>query len=143
LFQGQAVPQNKIHDFHPPISPCGLYWLTPVPPEGAKISPDGQSAVLEMKEVPVIDQPKWPAHGAAATPATMSFRVTWKATEEKVIFEDRMKHFKVEGYRAVAQLEASVKVPSLNFSWKWDSIETSSAAFAIMGSEANGRYYDT
>jgi hypothetical protein len=142
LFQGQAVPENKTHDFHPPISPCGLYWLTPVPPEGARFSLDGRSAVLEMKGVPVIDQPKWPARGAAATPAMMSFRVTWKATDERVVFEDKMKHFKVEGYRAVAQLEASVKVPSLNFSWKSDAIETSSANFAVIGSEVNGRYYD-
>jgi hypothetical protein len=96
-----------------------------------------------MKDVPVIDQPKWPAHGAAATPATMSFMVTWKATEEKVVFEDRMKHFKVEGFRAVAQLEASVKVPSISFSWKSDAIETSSAAFAVIGTEVNGKYYDT
>jgi hypothetical protein len=95
-----------------------------------------------MRDVPVIDQPKWPTHGAAATAATMSFTVSWKATEEKIVFEDKMKHFKFEGYRAVAQLEASVKVPSISFSWKSDPIETSSANFAIIGTEVNGRYYD-
>jgi hypothetical protein len=26
VFQGPAVPANQIHDFHPPISPEGLYW---------------------------------------------------------------------------------------------------------------------
>jgi hypothetical protein len=114
-----------------------------VPPEGVKISPDGRSAVLEMKDVPVIDQPKWPSHGSPATPAVMSFKVTWKGTDEKVVFEDTLKHFKVEGYRAVAQLEASARVPSLNFSWKSDPIETSSAGFAIIGTEVNGKYYDT
>jgi hypothetical protein len=96
-----------------------------------------------MKDVPVIDQPRWPSHGAAATPAVMSFRVVWKATEERVVYEDKMKHFKVEGYRAMAQLEASVRVPSINFSWKSDPIETSTANFAIIGAEVNGKYYDT
>jgi hypothetical protein len=95
-----------------------------------------------MKDVPVIDQPRWPSHGAPATPATMSFKVTWRATEEKILFEDKMKHFKVDGYRAVAQLEASVKVPSLGFAWNSDAIETSSAGFALIGTEVNGRYYD-
>jgi hypothetical protein len=142
LFQGQAVPANKIHDFHPPISPCGLYWVTPVPTDGIKISGDGLTAVLEMKDLSVIDQPKWPSHGAAATAALMSFRVVWKATDEKVVYEDKLKHYKVEGYRATAQLEASVNVPSINFSWKSDPIETSSANFAIMGTEVNGKYYD-
>jgi hypothetical protein len=95
-----------------------------------------------MRDVSVIDQPKWPAHDAPATPATMSFRVTWKGTEEKIVFEDKMKHFKVEGYRALAHLEAAVKVPSIDFSWKSDPIETSSANFAIIGNEVNGRYCD-
>jgi hypothetical protein len=96
-----------------------------------------------MKDVPVIDQPKWPSPGAAATPASMSFRVIWKATDERILYEDKMKHFRVEGHRATAQLEASVRVPSINFSWNSDPIETSSANFAVIGTEVNGKYYDT
>ena len=42
---------------------------------------------------------------------------------------------------ATAQLEASVEVPSLNFRWKSDSLEMSSAAFGVIGQEANGRYF--
>jgi hypothetical protein len=143
LFKGQAVPENKIHDFHPPISPSGLYWVTPVPLSAATASPDGRSAVIEMKEVRAIDQPKWPAHDAPATPAIMSYKVVWTATDEKVLIEDREKHFKVEGYRAVARLEAHVDVPSFDFSWQSDPINTSSAAFAIIGNEVNGKYFDT
>jgi hypothetical protein len=95
-----------------------------------------------MRDVPVIDQPKWPAHDAPATPAMMSYRVIWKATEEKIAFEDKLKHFRVEGYRATAQLEASVRVPSIDFWWKSDPMETSSAGFAVIGTEMNGKYYD-
>lgn len=72
----------------------------------------------------------------------MSFRVIWKATDEKVLIDDRQKHFRFEGYRAMAQAEATAEVPSLNFSWKSDPINTSSAAFAVIGKEVNGRYYD-
>jgi hypothetical protein len=112
-----------------------------VPKGGLTISDDGKSAALEMKDVPVIDQPKWPAHNAPATPAKMSFRVVWKAADEKHTYEDKSKPFRVQGYRATARMEATVEVPALNFSWQSDPLETSSAAFAIIGTEVNGKYY--
>ena len=112
-------------------------------PKGAlAVNPDGRSATLEMNSLQVTDQPAWPAHNVPATPATMSFRVAWRATDEKVVYEDKLKHFRVAGYTAIAQVEAKVEVPSLGFSWKSDPIETSSAAFALIGTEQNGKYYD-
>jgi hypothetical protein len=113
-----------------------------VPSGGLTSSDDGRSATLELKNLPVIDQPKWPAPDAPAVPAKMSFRVVWKATDDKILYEDKQKHFRVEGYLATAQVEAAVVVPALNFFWKSDSLETSKAAFAIIGNEVNGRYYD-
>ena len=113
-----------------------------MPPGGLNISDDGRSATLELKNLPVIDQPNWPALDAPAVPAKMSLRVVWKATDDKIFYEDKRKHFKVEGYRATAQVEAAVVVPALNFSWKSDSLDTSKAEFAIIGNEINGRYYD-
>jgi len=74
-------------------------------------------------------------------PAIMSFRMTWKATDEKIVYDDPQKQFRVEGYRASSQLEAQVSVPSIGFSWKSDPLGTSKANFAIIGDEANGRYY--
>ncbi len=72
----------------------------------------------------------------------MSLRVIWKATDESIIYEDLIKHFRVKGYKAMAQAEASVEVPSLQFAWRSDPIATSKAAFAIIGTEVNGRYLD-
>ena len=95
-----------------------------------------------MRQVEVIDQPKWPAHDAPVTPAIMSFRIVWKATNKEVTMNDKQKHFRFDGYTAIAQAEAEVVVPSLNFSWKSDPITTSKAAFAIIGTEVNGKYYD-
>ena len=142
MFQGQAAPENQIHDFHPPISPSGLYWVVPVPKDGLIISPDGQTATLEMNNVAVVDQPKWPALDAVGILAIMSFKLIWKATDEKIIYDDPQKQFRVEGYRASAQLEAQVKVPSIGFSWKSDPLSDSNAKFAIIGEEVNGRYYN-
>ena len=78
---------------------------------------------------------------AVGMPATMSFRMTWKATDEKILYDDPQKGFRVEGYRAIAQLEAHVEVPSIGFSWKSDPLSASHANFAIIGNEVNGRYY--
>jgi len=95
-----------------------------------------------MHDVPVVDQPKWPALDAIATPARMSFKMVWKSNGDPVLYEDAAKHFRFTGTRATCQMEAQVEVPSIGFSWKSDPLETSSSAFAIIGDEVNGRYYD-
>jgi len=95
-----------------------------------------------MKNVAVIDQPRWPALDATGIPAHMSFRLEWKATDEPVRYENAAQHFLVEGFRANAQIEAQVDVPSIGFSWKSDPLATSHCDFAIIGDEVNGRYYD-
>jgi hypothetical protein len=98
---------------------------------------------LEMHDIPVVDQPRWPALDSIATPARMSFKMVWKSTGEPVKYDDPSKHFRFTGFRASCQLEARIEVPSIGFSWKSDSLANSSAAFAILGEESNGRYYDS
>jgi hypothetical protein len=98
---------------------------------------------LEMHDVPVVDQPRWPALDSIATPARMSFKMVWKSTGEPVKYDDPSKHFRFTGFRASCQLEAQIEVPSIGFSWKSNPLATSSAAFAILGEESNGRYYDS
>jgi hypothetical protein len=114
----------------------------PVAGDGLTISPDGSTFTLEMQNVPVVDQPRWPALDSTATPARMTFKMVWKSTGEPVKYEDAAKHFRFAGTRAACQLEAQVEVPSIGFSWKSDPLSTSTSGFAIMGEEVNGRYYD-
>jgi hypothetical protein len=142
LFQGQVAPQNEVHDFHPPIAPSGLFWVAPIPEGALTFSPDGKTATLAMTNVAVFDEPKFPALDAMRTPATFSFRMVVQATAEKFASDDPQKQFRVEGYRATAQMEAQVNVPSIGFSWKSDPLSTSKANFAIIGDEVNGRYYN-
>jgi len=142
MFRGPVVPKDEIHDFHPSIAPSGLFWVVPAPKGALTFSPDGGSFALEMRDVAVIDQPRFPALDAAATPARMSFKLVGKSTGESVKYEDASKHFRVTGTLATCQLEAQVEVPSIGFSWKSDPLETSKCNFAVMGEEVNGRYYD-
>ena len=137
------VPARQIHDFHPPISPEGLYWVTPVPSTGITFSADGKTATLQMTDVPIIDQPRWPAMDAESTPAFMDFKLVFKATADPVQYEDATRQFRFKGFKASAQLEAAIRVPSIGFTFKTDPLETSSCDFAVMGEEVNGKYYDS
>ena len=116
--------------------------MVPVPAGEFGISDGGKTFTLEMKDVPVVDQPRWPAIDATATPARMSFKMVWKPTGEPFTSEDQTKHFRFTGVRANCQMEANIEVPSIGFSWKSDALETSKCDFAIIGDEINGRYYD-
>ena len=143
MFRGPAVPANQIHDFHPPIAPSGLYWIVPVLERGLTISADENTFTLEMQNVLVVDQPRWPALDSIATPARMTFKMVWKSTGEPVKYDDSSKRFRFTGTRASCQLEAEVEVPPIGFSWKSDPLNSSKADVAIVGEEVNGRYYDS
>ncbi len=111
-------------------------------PKGSlTVSPDAKQATLEIV-TPVIDQPKWPELTARYVPAVMSLKVVWTAMPEALVIEDKQKHFRFEGFRAKAEAEAKVSVPSLGFSWKSDPLATSHADFAVIGWEVNGKYFD-
>lgn len=113
-------------------------------PDGAlTLSDDGRHAALELSSVSVIDQPRWPAHDAGFTPARISFRIEWEATDERVAWDDRAKLFRLTGWRATTRLRATVDVPSTGFRWTSDPLETSRAAFGVIGDEVNGRFYAT
>jgi hypothetical protein len=142
VFKGPAVPANQIHDFHPPISFEGLYWVTPVPSTGLTFSADDKTATLQMTNVPIIDQPRWPAMDAETTPAFMDFKLVLKATDEPVKYEDPTRQYRFEGFKAGAQLEATFRVPEIGFTFKTDPLETSKCDFAVMGTEVNGKYYE-
>jgi hypothetical protein len=141
LFRGQVAPANQVHDFHPPVGFCGLYWVVPVSEGALTFSDDGRMAELHMKGIEIIDQPKWPQFKADAIPARMDIRIVWTATDEKILYNDPQKQFRVQGYKAISQLEAAVEVPSIGFSWKSDPLKTSKCNFAIIGNEVNGKYY--
>ena len=114
-----------------------------MPEGGLSIGQDGNTFTLEMKDVAVVDQPKWPALDSIATPAHMTFKMVWKSNGDPVKYEDAAKHFRFTGTRATCRMEAAVQVPSIGFSWKSDPLDTSKCDVAVIGEEMNGRYYDS
>jgi hypothetical protein len=118
-----------------------MYWVTPVPGGGLTFSPDGRTATLKMEHVPIINQPRWPALDAEIRPAFMSFRMVWKVSDTPANIDNPNKWFRFTGHAATVQMEVSVEVPSIGFSWKSDPLEKSECKFALMGEESNGKYY--
>jgi hypothetical protein len=116
--------------------------VAPVPSTGLTFSADGKAATLQMTNVPIIDQPRWPAMDAETTPAFLDFKLVFRSTEEPVKYEDTTRQYRFEGYKASAQLEATVHVPSIEFTFKTDPLEASKCDFAVMGTEVNGKYYE-
>jgi len=94
-----------------------------------------------MVNLPIIDQPRWPAMDAESTPAFLDFKLVFRAGDEQVNYVDPNRQYRFEGFKALAQLEAAVRVPSIDFTFKTDPLETSRADFAVLGTEVNGRYY--
>jgi hypothetical protein len=96
-----------------------------------------------MTSVPIIDQPRWPAIDAETTPALLDFKLVFKSTDDPVKYEDATRQYRFEGFKAVAQLEATVRVSSIDFTFRTDPLETSKSDFGVMGTESNGKYYET
>jgi hypothetical protein len=116
--------------------------VTPVPETGLAFSDDGKAAKLKMANVPIVDQPRWPALDAASTPAFLDFELFFRATDEPVKYENPSQQYRFEGFKANAQLEAAIRVPSIDFTFKTDPLESSRCDFAVMGTESNGKYYE-
>jgi hypothetical protein len=70
-----------------------------VPADGLTFSQDGTTTTLQMTNVPIIDQPRWPAMDAETTPAFMDFKLVFKATTEPVKYEDPLRQFRSRASR--------------------------------------------
>jgi hypothetical protein len=55
-----------------------------VPLDGLSFSSDGRVATLQMINLPIIDQPRWPAMDAESTPAFLDFKLVFRAGDEPV-----------------------------------------------------------
>lgn len=113
-----------------------------MPSSAITFSEDGKTATMQMTNVPIVDQPRWPAMDSETTPAFMDFKLVFKATDEAVKYEDASRQYRFEGFKATAQLEAAIRVPSIHFTFKTDPLDASKCDFAVMGTEVNGKYYE-
>jgi hypothetical protein len=75
---GTGTPATQVHDFNGGILASGLFWTVPADERSLQTSRDGRRAVLELRDVPVIDSFQF--FGPRQIPASVSLRVEWRAT---------------------------------------------------------------
>jgi hypothetical protein len=75
---GPGTPLTQVHDFNGGILASGLFWTVPANERVLSVSRSGRRAVLEMHDVPVLDSFQF--FGPNQIPATVSFRIEWRAT---------------------------------------------------------------
>jgi hypothetical protein len=75
---GTGTPAQQVHDFNGGILASGLFWTLPVPDDALSVSRDGRRATFEAHDVAVIDSFQF--FSPNQTPASVSFRIEWRAT---------------------------------------------------------------
>jgi hypothetical protein len=75
---GSGTPATQVHDFNGGILASGLFWTVPADADQLGVSRDGRRAILELRDVAVIDSFQF--FGPNQVPASISLRVEWRAT---------------------------------------------------------------
>ena len=75
---GTGTPAAQVHDFNGGILASGLFWTVPARGRELNVSRDGRRAVLEMRDVAVVDSFQF--FGPNQVPASVSFRIEWRAS---------------------------------------------------------------
>lgn len=75
---GSGTPATQVHDFNGGILASGLFWTVPADERNLSVSRSGRRAVLEMRDVPVVDSFQF--FGPNQIPASVSFRIEWRAS---------------------------------------------------------------
>jgi hypothetical protein len=73
---------SQVHDNVGGILLSGLFWTVELPHGAFRMSPSGRRAILEARELPVIDTFQFA--NAFVVPATVSFKIEWEATGRPV-----------------------------------------------------------
>jgi len=75
---GTGTPATQVHDFNGGILASGFFWTVPARERDLRVSRDGRRAVLEMRDVAVVDSFQF--FGPSDAPALVTFRIEWTAT---------------------------------------------------------------
>lgn len=135
---------------NPGIAPSGLFWTTALPEDAVDVDFDDGTAEMQASNVRLMDFGNIGnglfGGGPPPVPATASFLVRWTAGAAD---EDDVDPVRVvntsdghagEFVRGTAQMEWSATVGDFDFMSA--PIGTSSSAFAEIGRERNGSFFD-
>jgi hypothetical protein len=139
---GSGTPAQQVHDFNGGILASGLFWTVPAGERDLSVSRDGSRAVLELRDVPVLDSFQF--FGPRQTAASVSFRAEWRAAGP---FAERGKGTDVpaadpaafRGRIAPARSAISAAGEEWGFSFR-DARATTDRGYAELGRVRNGAF---
>jgi hypothetical protein len=132
---------SQVHDFNGGILASGLFWTLPVADSALRLSREGRRAVLEVRDLPVIDSFQF--FGPNQIPASVSFRVRWDASGP---FVARGSGASVpatdaaafSGEVAVATSTGTFSGSEFGFGFRSDPGVSTARGFAVLARERNG-----
>ena len=135
-------PGDQLHDLNPSFAPpTGLFWTVRVPDDSVTVDPAQGTATLQARDVAVLDYGTIPNALSAMippVPATVSFRVEWRATAPPAPVRNETQGFAGEFALATAQMEWTATAGRYSFASA--PLATSTSTFAEMGRERNGAF---
>jgi hypothetical protein len=139
---GSGTPAAQVHDFNGGILASGLFWTVPGDDRHLQLSRDGRRAVLEMRDIPVIDSFQF--FGPNQIAASISLRVEWSARgpfarrgSGKKVDEEDMAAFL--GDIATARSSAWFEGEEWGFECRSERADTD-RGYAQMGRTRNGTF---
>jgi hypothetical protein len=133
-------PGDQLHDLNPSFAPpTGLFWTVRLPDDSVTVDLAQGSATVQARDVAVLDYGTIPNALTAMTPplpASISFRVEWRAIAPLAPVRNEIQGFAGEFARATAQMEWTATAGRYSFTSA--PMATSSSSFAELGRERNG-----
>jgi hypothetical protein len=136
----EPAKTQKIHDINPGIASNGLFWTVPMPDDGLRLSADGLTASVHLRDFLVEDQPHFP-NTQPTHAARISMDLSWQAEGRQMGISDPMNHYRLLFHKANAQVALQVTVPEIGFTFTSAPADTSETVFAMLGYDQNGIFY--
>jgi hypothetical protein len=143
-----GTPPVPIHDLNPGIKPDGLFWTTPIPPEGIEVHLGEGFASMQATNVQINDYGNGLnalfGGGPAPIPGVVSFTVEWSGVNERINVRNDDPPSSGGGFAGefvynTAQIEWTATVGDLHL--VSDPLATSSSSVAQIGHERNGSFF--
>ncbi len=130
-----------MHDINPGITPDGLFWTTPIPPESVQANVQRGTATMRMTQVPMPDQQNIVNalnHGPSL-PATVSFTVRWRGLGKRRQLRSAQERFVAQTVENRSTIEWQFQTGDLRVAS--DPAQTSKNVYSFLGRERNGVFF--
>jgi hypothetical protein len=135
------VGTNQVHDYAPPISPSGLFWLVPLPPAAASADVARGTAALRVSNLTMPDT-KDNEHsivGGPSVPATVSFDVEWDSPIARATLRNEAERW--GGDFVETQSRVALSARQEGFTYQSDPAGTSTTVWGVVGRQRSGVFF--